>query len=198
LACRLLGIEKIPAEVVDDSFDESQKVQQFLVENVARQKLSPVDRALLIVRARRDGEETSAVAERFGVSASTVRRLEAQINKASAGEVAVLQKGRVSLAHHAVIARLVNESEREAAMNALQGVRISSSDLSLLLETLDWPRLSAMRGKRAGDSRRWLLAWACATLAKQPGSTFQERLYRMILLLPAAPPSLASQQGGAA
>src|SRR5664280_2656520 len=30
LACRLLGIDKIPALVVDDDFAENQKVQQFL------------------------------------------------------------------------------------------------------------------------------------------------------------------------
>src|SRR5438132_9705402 len=48
LACRLLAIEKIPALIVDDHFAETQKVQQFLVENVARLRMRPVDRALLI------------------------------------------------------------------------------------------------------------------------------------------------------
>ena len=33
LACRLLGIEKIPAIVVDDQFADTEKVRQFLVEN---------------------------------------------------------------------------------------------------------------------------------------------------------------------
>ena len=83
LACRLLGIEKIPAIVVDDDFAENEKVQQFLVENVARLRMRPVDRALLIARARQDGEETAEVAKRFGVSPATVRRLEAQLDGAS-------------------------------------------------------------------------------------------------------------------
>src|SRR5580704_9676772 len=34
LACHFLGIERIPAMVVDDEFAENEKVQQFLVENV--------------------------------------------------------------------------------------------------------------------------------------------------------------------
>src|SRR5215475_12946746 len=58
LACRLLGIEKIPAIVVDAEFAEYEKVQQFLVENLARLRMRPIDRAVLIARARQDGEET--------------------------------------------------------------------------------------------------------------------------------------------
>ena len=39
LACSLLGIKSIPAIVVDDAYAETEKVQQFLVENVARLKM---------------------------------------------------------------------------------------------------------------------------------------------------------------
>ena len=78
LACRLLGIEMIPAIVVDDQYGEHEKVQQFLVENVARLKMRPVDRALLIHRARQEGEETATIAKRFGLASVTVRRLLAQ------------------------------------------------------------------------------------------------------------------------
>jgi ParB-like chromosome segregation protein Spo0J len=49
LACRLLGIPTIPASVVDANADDK-KVQQLLVENVARLKMRSVDRALLIHR----------------------------------------------------------------------------------------------------------------------------------------------------
>ena len=81
LACRLLGIETIPAIVVDDQYAEHEKVQQFLVENVARLKMRPVDRALLIHRARQEGEETAAIAKRFGLAPATVRRLLAQTRR---------------------------------------------------------------------------------------------------------------------
>ena len=91
LACRLLGIDKIPAVIVSDRFAENEKVQQFLVENVARLRMRPIDRALLIAHARQKGEETTEVAARFGVSAVTVRRLEAQLDGASYGEVAALR-----------------------------------------------------------------------------------------------------------
>src|SRR5947208_8401991 len=93
LACRLLGIEKIPAIVVDDEFAENEKVQQFLVENVARLRMRPIDRALLIHRAREAGEETAAIAKRFGVTPATVRRLLAQLDGASTSEVAALRAG---------------------------------------------------------------------------------------------------------
>src|SRR2546430_114146 len=52
LACRLLGIRKIPALLVEDDFAETEKGQQFLVENVARLRMRPIDRARLIARAR--------------------------------------------------------------------------------------------------------------------------------------------------
>src|SRR5438105_14450135 len=44
LACQLLGIRKIPALIVDQATAETEKVQQFLVENVARLRLATVDR----------------------------------------------------------------------------------------------------------------------------------------------------------
>lgn len=66
LACRLLGLSEIPAVVVPDDFSDTDKVQQFLVENVARLRMRPVDRALLIAHARDRGEETADVARRFG------------------------------------------------------------------------------------------------------------------------------------
>ena len=82
LACRILGIDKIPAIVVSDQFAETEKVQQFLVENVARLKMRSIDRFLLIAHARQTGEETTDIAARFGVSATTVRRLETQLDGA--------------------------------------------------------------------------------------------------------------------
>src|SRR5690625_3522211 len=78
LACEMLSFETIPAIVVEAGFDEDEKVQQFLVENVARLRMRPVDRALLISRARQQGEETVDVARRFGLAPATVRRLQAQ------------------------------------------------------------------------------------------------------------------------
>src|SRR5579859_5014105 len=116
LACCLLGLKTIPAIIVDDAYAEAEKVQQFLVENVARLKMRPIDRALLITHARQRGEETAEVAKRFGVAAATVRRLEVQLNGASAKEVAALRSGDVNLAKHAVIARWVTSKERAEAI----------------------------------------------------------------------------------
>ena len=189
LACRVLGIPEIPAVVVDEAFTDSNKVQQFLVENVARLRMKPVDRALLIAKARQAGEETRSVAERFGVSASTVRRLESQLNGASANEVAALRRGDVSLALHAIIARWINPEERSAALEAVSGSGLSASDLLSLLKALGWRELRAIKSPHASSSRQWLFKWACETLANQAGSTFEERLCRAVLTLPLSVPS---------
>src|SRR5665213_270052 len=106
-ACQILGLKTISAIVVNQQFAEEEKVQQFLVENVARLRMHPVDRALLIAHSRKEGEETAEVAKRFGVSPSTVRRLEVQLEGATAGEVSALRANNMSLSLHAVISRAV-------------------------------------------------------------------------------------------
>lgn len=185
LACRLLGLSTIPAIVVDDTFAETEKVQQFLVENVARLKMRPVDRALLIHRARHDGEETAAIAGRFGVSASTVRRLLAQLDGATANEVEALQAGDVSLAMHAVIARHVDPAERPAVLEVISGLTIKTKELEALFVALDWQELQKLGGRRLGE-RAALLSWACNALVNLPAGTPRERLRRLALAFPTA------------
>jgi ParB/RepB/Spo0J family partition protein len=183
LACRMLGIEKIPAIVVDDTYAENEKVQQFLVENVARLKMRPVDRALLIARARQAGEETAAVAERFGVSAATVRRLESQLEGASAREVAALRDGSVNLAMHAVIARHVASADRADVVSVVSEAAIKAKDLEMLLSALGWHALSKM-GPECRNDRFRLLKWACDELQRLPSGPAKERLRRIALKLP--------------
>jgi ParB/RepB/Spo0J family partition protein len=183
LACRLLGIETIPAVVVDDQYDEHEKVQQFLVENVARLKMRPVDRALLISRARREGEETSVVARRFGVSPATVRRLEAQLDGASSGEVAALRSGAVNLALHAVIHRHVLTDEREAAVSIVAPYSIRANELEALFVAIGWQKISAL-GQRQRQRRLLLLEWACGMLSKTSPGPIRERLSTLARELP--------------
>jgi ParB/RepB/Spo0J family partition protein len=185
LACRLLGVETIPAIVVDDTYAETEKVQQFLVENVARLKMRPADRALLIKRARQDGEETAAIASRFGVSASTVRRLLAQLDGATSHEVEALQAGEVSLAMHAVIARHVDPSERAAILKVISGLAIKTKELEALFIALGWQELQKLDGKRFGE-RIALLNWACNALVDLPAGTLKERLRQLALSFPTA------------
>ena len=136
LACRILGLETIPAIVVDDDFADDEKVQQFLVENVARLRMRPVDRALLISRARQQGEETVDVARRFGVSPATVRRLEAQLDGASRGEVAALRSGSVNLALHAVIAKHVDNGERGDIVTEIAKYSLRTREVDALFQAL--------------------------------------------------------------
>ena len=183
LACRLLGVETIPAIVVDDQFAETERVQQFLVENVARLRMRPIDRALLIAHARRNGEETSCVAQRFGVSAATVRRLEAQLDGATSDEMASLRAGDVNLGLHAVIARHAPPEERTAIINAVRGYGIRAKDLEALFLALGWGLLIQL-GDAHRQKRLLLLEWACATVAALPRAEPKDRLKQLALKLP--------------
>ena len=183
LACRLLGIEKIPAMVVDDEFAENEKIQQFLVENVARLRMRPIDRALLIARARQDGEETASVARRFGVTPATVRRLESQLEGASNREVAALQRGNVNLALHAVIARYMGPDERSDAVDSVAGFTLKTRELEALFEALGWKDLIEL-GPEHRSARLKLLTWACATLHRLPAGPIADRLGQLAAELP--------------
>jgi ParB/RepB/Spo0J family partition protein len=185
LACRLLGIETIPAIVVDERYTEDEKVQQFLVENVARLKMRPVDRALLIARARLEGEETIDVAKRFGVSPATVRRLEAQLEGASSSEVAALRSGRVNLALHAVISRHVVPAERPEVVSVVARYPMRTREVEALFIALGWRRLVAL-GEEYRQERLILLGWASSQLAQLPQGSEKERLRQLALRLPLA------------
>lgn len=183
LACRLLGIEMIPAIVVDDRYAENEKVQQFLVENVARLKMRPVDRAFLIQRARQDGEETAAIAQRFGVTAATVRRLLLQLDGASSSEVAALRAGKVSLAVHAVVARHVESSERPGVLDIIARSSLRTKELEALFVALGWNVLVDLGATHRGQ-RLLLLNWACSVLDRLPHQSTEERLRQLALQFP--------------
>jgi ParB/RepB/Spo0J family partition protein len=183
LACRLLGIERIPAMVVDDQYAENAKVQQFLVENVARLKMRSVDRALLIHRARQEGEETAAIARRFGLAPATVRRLLAQLDGASSHEVAALRSGEVNLAMHAVIARHVDPDERPGVLSSVARSPIKPRELEGLFVALGWQRLVDL-GPEYRDQRLILLGWALGVLDGLPYGSVKERLRDVALQFP--------------
>ncbi len=189
LACQILGIKKIPAVVVTDEFAENEKVQQFLVENVARLRMRPIDRALLIAHARQNGEETTDVAARFGVTPTTVRRLEAQLDGASSGEVAALRAGTVNLALHAVIARFVVADEREAVIKLLSGYGIRAREMETLFKALGWESLSKLGGKTL-PQRLHLLEWACHTLTALPAGAPTDRIRQRAEKLPTVLPAI--------
>lgn len=183
LACRLLGIRKISAVIVDETYAETEKVRQFLVENVARLRLSATDRALLIARARQKGEETTDVAKRFGVSPARVRQLEAQLDGASSGEVAALRAGDLNLALHAVIAKHVGSAERADVISRVAPHGIRAKEMDALLQALNWPSLTAL-GPEHREQRFRLLDWACQTLARLPKGHPRERIRQLAVLLP--------------
>ncbi len=183
LACEMLGLETIPAVVVDDDFPEDEKVQQFLVENVARLRMRPVDRALLISRARQQGEETVDVAHRFGVTPATVRRLQAQLDGATKTEVAALKNGTVNLALHAVISRHVNSAERADVVGEIAKHSLRSREIDALFRALGWEKLSEL-GSEYRVARLLLIAWACRELSYLDKGTVSDRLNHLAERLP--------------
>lgn len=183
LACEMLGLETIPAIVVDDDFAEDEKVQQFLVENVARLRMRPVDRALLISRARQQGEETVDVARRFGVTPATVRRLQAQLDGATKTEVAALKDGTVNLALHAVISRHVDIAERADVVNEIARYPLRAREVDELFQALGWERLSEL-GSEYRTRRLLLIAWACRELSDMDRGTVSDRLRNLAEKLP--------------
>jgi ParB/RepB/Spo0J family partition protein len=196
LACRLLGIKKIPAVVVD-SEAETEKVQQFLVENVARLRMAPVDRALLIARARHHGEETVDVANRFGVTPATVRRLEAQLEGASSGEVAALRSGDLNLALHAIIAKHVPADERAEVITRVVGHGIRANEMEALLTAFGWKSLVEL-GNAHRDQRLALLEWAANTLAGLPRSNPRDRIRQLAVQMPLELPPIGAAKAATA
>jgi transposase-like protein len=152
---------------------------------VARLKMRPVDRALLIARARRDGEETAEVAKRFGVSPATVRRLQAQLDGATSSEVAALRSGKVNLALHAVISRHVSPQERSDVVSTVASYPVRTKEIEALFVALGWRRLVAL-GDEHRRQRLLLLSWACHQLATLPPGSAKERLRQIALKLPLA------------
>lgn len=185
LACRLLGVEEIPAVVVDDAYAETEKVQQFLVENVARLKMRPVDRALLIQRARENGEETSSIARRFGVTPATVRRLLAQLEGATSREVEALRSGNLNLAMHAVITRHVDPSERSAVLDIVSKSSLKAKEVEALFVALGWQRLVDLGDDRLTE-RFILFNWACQVMGDLPGGSTTSRLEQLAMRFPTA------------
>jgi ParB/RepB/Spo0J family partition protein len=185
LACEMLGIETIPAIVVSVDFAEDEKVQQFLVENVARLRMRPVDRALLISRARQDGEETVHVARRFGVSPVTVRRLQAQLNGATKSEVAALRSGNMNLALHAVISRHVDGNERADIVSEIAKHALRTREVDELFCALGWEQLAEL-GSHHRSTRLLLIAWACQELTAIDKGTMTDRISQLAERLPSS------------
>jgi ParB/RepB/Spo0J family partition protein len=183
MACQILGLRTVPAIVVDQDFEDQEKVQQFLVENVARLRMHPIDRALLIAHSRRDNEETVDVAARFGVSPSTVRRLEAQLDGATASEVSALKANNLSLSLHAVVLKHVSSEERAEVIQAIGTNGIRAKELEELFIALGWHSLTGL-GVRYRARRITLLRWSCETLARLPRGDIRERLGLLALQMP--------------
>ena len=74
-ACRLLGLDTIPAIIDSDDSDDRVTLAKQLVENLQRQDLSPLERAQAMVQLRdRHSWSVREIARRLGASKSLVQR----------------------------------------------------------------------------------------------------------------------------
>ena len=119
------------------------------------------------------------------MSASTVRRLLAQLDGVTSHEVKALKAGEVSLAMHAVIARHVDPSDRAVVLGVLSGLKLKTKEVEALFVALGWQQLTKLGSKQFGH-RIALFQWACNALADLPAGTLKERFRRLAMDFPTA------------
>ncbi len=81
LACRQLGMDKIPATVMDD-LDDTNATVISLVENVQRAEMNPMDKARAFVKILSNVGDVKRVARETGVSIPTIRKYSKLLNLA--------------------------------------------------------------------------------------------------------------------
>ena len=112
-----------------------------------------------------------------------MRRLEAQLDGASAKEVAALRSGDVNLAKHAVIARWVTSKERSEAIAVFTDHSIKTNDMTTLFQALGWDGLNSL-GPQHKTARLRFLRWVCAELSRLGKGSVKERLNALAVNLP--------------
>jgi len=65
-AARIIGLEKVPALVLDDQIEENKSIAIMLVENLHRENLDPIDEAEAYARLKDMGTKVSAIARLVG------------------------------------------------------------------------------------------------------------------------------------
>lgn len=132
-ACKLLGLETIPAIIQKLDADDSQRLLTQLVENLQREDLNPIERAVAVSQLR-DMHALSIrdIASRLGVSKSSVQR--------SLEIIELPQELRDALAKGASESKvlLIGQVSDEKARNHLlsQIESVSREDLEALIKSL--------------------------------------------------------------
>lgn len=124
-ACKLAGRASIPA-VVRESVSDKDMLELALVENVQRQDLDAIERALGFRRMQEElGMTQEAVAERVGLKRSTVTN-HLRLLELSASVQQSVAKGMISMGHARALLALPGHAERERWL-----ARIVRDDLSV-------------------------------------------------------------------
>ena len=109
-AARIIGLEKVPALVLDEGLDVEKSIAIMLVENLHREDLDPIDEAEAFATLRDMGTKVSAIARLVGKERTYVShslrllRLHSKVREA-------VRQGTVSREHALALLRLEPEQQ---------------------------------------------------------------------------------------
>lgn len=148
-AARLAGLATIPAILREvDSFTQAQMA---LVENIQRENLNPIDRALAYrTLLGQLGLTQAELAGRVGEDRSTVANHLRLLDLAEPVQ-AMISDGRLSLGHAKILAGVQDRAEQERLANLVVGQGLSVRNLERLLQE-GTPKPAAPARATAGTS----------------------------------------------
>ena len=117
-ASKLAGLEKVPAII--RSFDEQQKLELALIENVQRAELNPIETAVAYRKLMDEFNlSLDEVSERMGKAKSTVSNIVRLLQLPAAAQSAI-SKGVISEAHGRAILSVSDPAKQEELLQLIQ------------------------------------------------------------------------------
>ena len=148
-AARIIGLEKVPALVLDDRLEEEKSIAVMLVENLHREDIDPIDEAEAFAKLKDMGTKVSAIARLVGKERTYVShalrllRLHPKVREA-------VREGTISREHALALLRLEPEQQvilaEEVKEKGLTMVETRDKVRGLLGKELKW-RLVPLRIK---------------------------------------------------
>lgn len=110
-AAKMIGLKEIPAII--RSANEHQQLEISLLENIQREDLNPVEKAIAILRLRDQfGQNIDTIAQRLGKAQTTVINIIRLLNLPSEMQQA-LQEGKITEGHARSLLSLQNDSQSQ-------------------------------------------------------------------------------------
>lgn len=175
-AARKAGLARVPVVVRDGRLDETQRLELALIENIQREDLDPIERALACrTLIEEHGLTQEDVAQRLGQERSTVANLVRLLDLPPAIQAHV-SRGTITAGHARALLRLNGRSEQEQVLK-----RILAEGWSVRTTEEACAALAAGRNRPAHRARPRLPAWVGdlqARLTRGLGLRTEIRLHR--------------------